>query len=277
VQYLRECRSVLFTSALHPHRFDKAQAGTGADVNLVDCEDSVAAGHKARARSDAAAFFGPPARRRSRLAVRINALTEGDGLADLLAIREWPYAPDLVLVPKVESARDLEIVARVLAGSGVRCIALIETPRGVQRVAEIADGGPHVWALLFGSADFSNGINATTDWEGLAHARSVIVLAARAAGIHAIDTPTFDLADPARLAEDTRRAQRMGFSGKCAIHPSQVPVINAGFSPDAASLRRARQIVAGADANGGDVCVVDGQMVGVPIVESARRTLLEFA
>lgn len=272
----RYCRSILFTCGLRTHQFAKALTA-GADICLVDCEDSVAPGDRGRARERSAQFFVPPRERVAPLAIRINTVADPDGLADLLAVRAWPDPPDIVMVPKVESPRDIEIVRSVLGPrlAGVAVMAIIETARGAVNAAEIATA-PGLAALVFGSADYSMSINSTMAWEPLLGARTQIVQAARAAGIEAVDTAQFDIADMAGLALDARRARDLGFSGKAAIHPHQVPVINEAFSPDEAVLDHARRIVAGAQANGDNICVVDGMMVGTPIVEAARRTLREF-
>jgi len=173
--YARYCRSVLFTSATHRQRFARARA-SGADVCIVDCEDSVSPRDKAQARLDAAGFFPDLRDSASRLGVRINGLCEDDGLADLLAIREWPRWPDIILVPKVESPRDIEIVLGVI--ENVDLIVLVETACGVQNVAAIARAAPQLKALIFGSADYSVSINSTMDWEALYAARAQVVLAA---------------------------------------------------------------------------------------------------
>lgn len=272
--FTRYCRSVLFTSASHPHRFGKA-GSYGADICLVDCEDSVSRDAKEQARHLAATFFPPAAQRTTRLAIRVNALTDEHGLADLLAIRQWRHQPDIILIPKVESPRDIEIV-RAIVGDRIELMALIETARGVQAVTAIARASPALRALVFGSADFAMAINSSRGWEALYPSRAQIVLAARAAGIHAIDTPAFDIDNLESLAGEARRARDMGFSGKVAIHPRQVPVINEAYSPGTEALAHAQRIVTEADANGGNVCVVDGMMVGAPIVAAARRTLAEF-
>lgn len=274
--YSRYCRSILFTCGLQPHRFAKARH-SGADICLVDCEDSVPPHGKARARTAAAEFFVPARERSAPLAVRINAVTDPDGLADLLAVRSWPHPPDLVMVPKVESPRDLEIVRAVLGPkqSDIAVMAIVETARGVLNAPAIARS-PGLTALVFGSADYSMSINSTMAWEPLLAARTQLVQAARAAGIDAVDTPLFDIGDTAGLAAESRRVRDLGFSGKAAIHPSQIPIINEAFSPGADVLERARRIVAGAEANDENICVVDGMMVGAPIIEAARRTLRDF-
>lgn len=276
--YTRYCRSVLFTSANHRHRYAKARV-SGADVCLVDCEDSVSPQDKAQARVTAAEFFADRTEGMGRLGIRINALCDNEGLADLLAIRTWSRRPEIILVPKVESPRDIEIVLNVLGEQSrdLDIFALIETARGIQNVAEIARYSSSLKALIFGSADFSVSINSTMDWEVLYAARAQVVLAARAAGIHAVDTVFIDINDTAGLTREAHQARDMGFSGKVAVHPQQISVINEAFSPDAETIARARRIVKQAEASVGNVCVVDGVMVGIPIVEAARRTLTEFA
>ncbi|MGH3748594.1 MAG: HpcH/HpaI aldolase/citrate lyase family protein [Micromonosporaceae bacterium] len=276
--YTRYCRSILFTSALHGSRFSRAHR-SGADISLVDLEDSVAQQDKEQARRAIAEFFPPPNERIVKLAVRVNAISDSDGFADLLALRSLPYRPDIIMAPKVESPRDIEIVLNVLGDefAQVDVIAVIETVRGVQNAAAIAMASPAMKALIFGSADFSMAVNSTMDWEALYPWRAQIMLAARGAGIHAVDTATFDIADTELLAREARRTRDMGFSGKAAIHPGQVAIINQVFSPDLAALQHARRIVTEAEANKGNICAVDGMMVGVPIVEAARRTLAQFA
>jgi len=244
----------------------------------VDLEDSVSPKFKDEARRKAPDFFALREATGARLALRVNTLCHAEGLLDLLAITSWSHKPDLVMLPKIESARDIEVAASVLDGgcAHVGLMAIVETARGLQNVASIAGASPRLKALVFGSADFSCSINSSMDWDVLAHARAQIVTAARAAGIHAVDTPTFDIHDLQRLFEEATRARDMGFSGKAAVHPRQVAIINDVFSPKPAEIEAARRIVAQWELSQGNICVVDGQMVGVPIVEAARRTLGEF-
>lgn len=275
--FTRYCRSILFTPALFQDRFSRGQH-LGADISLVDLEDSVSPMNKEEARRLAAGFFALRSEGSSRLAIRINGLCDPESLADLTAIRAYAHKPDILMIPKVESPRDIEIVENVLGSSSaqVELIAIVETARALENISAIASASPRLKALIFGSADFAVTLNSTMDWEALYHARAEIVLAARAAGIHAIDTATFDIQDTGRLIEEATRARNMGFSGKAAIHPRQVATLNEIFSPDEASLERSRRIVAQAEASQGNICVVDGMMVGLPIVEAARRTLREF-
>lgn len=271
--FTRYCRSVLCTPATAPDRYASCHRA-GADICLVDLEDSVPAHRKEEARELAVRFFAPT-QGSPRCAIRINAVTEPDGLADLLALRNYPVRPGIVLIPKVESARDVEIVEQVL-GREPELFAVIETPRGVDRLPEIATASHRLRALIFGAADYAAELGVGLDWEPLAHVRAMLVNSARAAGLHVIDSPTFELADLPLVRRESVLAQRLGFSGKIALHPQQVPVLNEMFSPDAEQLAAAGRIVAAAEISGGAVTTVDGTMVGPPFFEASRRLLDEF-
>ncbi|NMO13937.1 CoA ester lyase [Pyxidicoccus fallax] len=277
MRFTRYCRSILFTPALAVDRFARGQQ-SGADISLVDLEDSVAASHKDAARQQAESFFSAPRGSSSRLAVRINAVTRPEGMRDLLALRNYAVKPDAVLVPKVESPRDLEIVEQVLgpACAQVDLLALVETPRGVENVHAIARATPRLKALVFGSADYSFSIGASLSWEPLHYARAQLVSAARGANVQVVDSPLFDMADVEGLRNECRLARSMGFSGKAAVHPRQVDIINEAFSPDENTLRKARKIVKESQARDFNICVVEGTMMGAPFVEAAKRTLEEF-
>lgn len=272
--YTRYCRSMLCTPAIADDRYTSCHR-SGADVCLVDLEDSVPEPRKEEARCKAQAFFtGAPVR----CAIRINALTEADGMRDLLALRRYAVKPAIVLIPKVESRRDVEIVEHVLSPEcpRVELLAVIETPRGLDRLDEIVAASPRLRAVIFGAADYATALGTGLAWEPLSYARAKLVNAARAADIYAIDAPTFDLADLTLLRDDAIRAQVLGFSGKVALHPTHVPVLNDIFSPDAAQLEHARRIVVAAQRSGQGITTVDGSMIGRPFFEASRRLLDEF-
>lgn len=272
----RPARSILFTPALAIDRHPRCRQ-SGADISLVDLEDSVSPRRKEEARRLAPAFFAPPRPSASRLAIRINSLGQADGLADLLAVSRFPHPPDILMLPKVESPRDVEIAVAVLDGSGrrepVEVHAIIETARGVENATAVAAASPRLAALVFGAADFALSIGAERSWDALAYARSRVVTAAHAAGILAVDTAWFDVGDLDGLRDEAARAAAMGFSGKAAIHPHQVAVIHDVFTPSPASVARARRIVEIARQNGDDICVVDGMVAGIPMVAAAERLL----
>jgi len=268
---------MLFTPATAEARYSRCHQA-GADICLVDLEDSVPAAQKEAGRRQAAGFFAAAESlgTLARCAIRVNAVTEATGLADLLAVRDYPAKPGIVVVPKVESARDLEIVEAILGLDcpGLQLIALIETPRALEQLDLIVTCTPRLQALIFGAADYAAVLGIGLDWEPLAYARSRVVNGARAANLCAIDAPYFGLTEPAMLRQESRRARRFGFSGKVALHPNQVPVLNEAFSPEPAELEQARQIVNA--TCGGGVSTVDGSMVGPPFLTTSQRLLDEF-
>jgi citrate lyase beta subunit len=277
MMYTRYCRSVLCTPATSLERYVKCHR-SGADICLVDLEDSVSVRRKEEARRQAAGFFSPMDDTPRRCAVRINSVTEADGLRDLLAIQHYPVKPPIVLVPKVESPRDVEIVEQVLRPScpQVELFAILETPRGVENAAQIARASDRLRALIFGAADYAALLGIDVDWEPLSHVRARLVNGARTADIHVIDSPTFDLADTVLVRREAELAQAMGFSGKIALNPAQVTVINEVFSPSLEQLERAARIVDAAERSADDVTTVDGGMIGRPFFEASRRLLDEF-
>src|SRR6185437_9456805 len=152
--YSRYCRSLLCTPAIADDRFTRCHR-SGADICMVDLEDSVPVPRKSEARRKAAAFFEPAAGQPVRRALRINSLTELDGLRDLIALRDYRPGPSILLIPKVESGRDLEIVERALGPDcpGLELLAIVETPRGFEQLSSIVSSSSRLRAVIFGSAD----------------------------------------------------------------------------------------------------------------------------
>ncbi|MBT2409389.1 CoA ester lyase [Streptomyces sp. ISL-12] len=260
-----------------PSRFPAAH-GSGADVVLVDLEDSVPAAVKPRARQEAAAFFTPSGAAGPVRGVRISSPTTRDGILDLTAIADYPARPDLVLIPKTESARDIEIAAGALDAPGYtpHLYALIETPRALEELPSIARAD-RIAGVVFGTADYATATGCSQGWEALLHARSALVTSAAAAGIHAIDSPFFDLDDLDALRHESERARDLGFAGKCCVHPRQLPVVTEVFTPTSEQIAAARAIVAAAADAGGRIVRVGEQMVGPPMVKAAQALLARAA
>jgi (S)-citramalyl-CoA lyase len=269
---LTRVRSWLFTPATRPDRFDKA-AASGADVSIIDLEDSVAPADKVEARRTALSHLAQPAAGSSGRALRINGLETRFGLADLQAFLESSASPDYLVLPKTESAAHLQILDRLLAEAGkdTRLVALIESAQGLAACEAIAAATPRLEALLFGAADMSADLGAGTAWAPLAYARSRLVAACALAGVLAIDSPFFDVKDHEGLAQETSQAIAQGFAGKAAIHPNQIAPINAALTPRPEEVDRARAILA---ENAKGVGVVQGQMVDEAVARMARRILI---
>ena len=268
---LTRVRSWLFTPATRPERFDKA-AASGADVSIIDLEDSVAPADKAEARRAALAHLARPAADSCQRALRINGLDRRFGLADLQAYLESSACADYLVLPKTESEAHLQIVDRLLAegGKATRLVGMIESARGLKASAAIAAATPRLTALLFGAADMSADLGAGTAWAPLAYARSRLVAACALAGVPAIDAPFFDVKDHEGLTQETSLAVALGFAGKAAIHPSQIAPINAALTPRSEEVAQARAILA-ESAKG--VGVVQGRMVDEAVARKARRIL----
>ncbi|MFF2073156.1 HpcH/HpaI aldolase/citrate lyase family protein [Kitasatospora sp. NPDC058162] len=210
----------------------------GADVALVDLEDSVAADAKDRARRDARAFFaqdaGPCV-----LGIRVNALSTLNGTKDLVAIAAYPRKPDLILLPKTETSRDIALLAAILDTPAYTPIlfALIETPRAVDHLPGIL-AAPRLSGAVFGSADYALELGTHTGWEAMRHARHTIANSCAAAGLIAVDTPYFELDDTVGLSAEAHRAKEIGFHGKGAVHPPPTALHHRGVPPHRRRDRR---------------------------------------
>ncbi|WP_413754813.1 HpcH/HpaI aldolase/citrate lyase family protein [Streptomyces sp. MMBL 11-3] len=253
-------------------RFTTART-CGADVALVDLEDSIAPHLKTSARQSAQAFFTQPATACT-LGVRINALTTTDGIQDLIALTRYTSKPAIVLVPKVESARDVEVTAALLDACGYtpQIYALIETPRAIEELPSIVRA-PRLAGLFFGSADYARLTGCTLDWLPLLYARSRLVACAADASLPALDAPYFHLDDPDGLKTEADHDRALGFYGKGIVHPRQLPVVAAAFRPTDQEIAHARAVVTARHDHDSGIAAVDGHMVGAPLLARARAVL----
>ncbi len=266
-------RSLIFAPGDRPALFPKALA-CGADQLCIELEDGVPR-DKAAARENALEWFAaPPANPGVERLVRINTPRGPEGLRDLLAICEAPTPPPAIMVPKVESPEDVRWLCDVFsdgAHSEICFHIIIETNRALEAAHEIAAASPRIDALAFGAIDMAAELRAPVAWEPLLYARQRLVNAAAGAGVDLLDAPCLDLDDEAALTEETRRARDLGFTGRAAVHPRQVPVINAVFSPDDEAVAYARRALAAAEAAGGGLVVLDGKLIEPPVLRSLRR------
>jgi (S)-citramalyl-CoA lyase len=262
-------KSLLFVPGARPDRFGKALEA-GSTAVIFDLEDSVPEAGKAEARDALAQFLAMPRSGGPARVVRINRLSRDVGRADLAALAG--LAVDAFMLPKVEAAAPLVEADAQLgsAGSSATLIALVESARGVGRIEDVVDGAPErLSALMFGAADYAADLGLKVGGRRADFARDRIVNAAAMRGVASIDSPFFDVADSAALAADCEAAREMGFSGKAAIHPSQIGPINAAFTPSEADRAFAgRVLAAGAD---GAAALLDGKMIDEAIVRWARR------
>lgn len=270
----RNRRSLLFVPAVRPDRVPKALA-TGADAVCIDLEDGVSISAKAAAREAALGLVPEHAARGAEVSLRINDPTQDLGRCDLEALVGAGVRPDAVMIPKVGAPDDVASVAEALSAvdPALPLIIQLETARGIDAACEIGTASPNVAALFFGAIDLAADIGCTVEWDALLMARSRVVLAAALAGVPAIDSPSMDVPALDALREESCRSRRLGFVGKAAIHPTQVAVIQAAYTPAPEEVAWARRIVAAYEANDGGVLLVDGQLIERPVILAAQRTL----
>lgn len=286
---LRDCRSWLFVPGDSPRKLEKCWEAQ-ADAIIVDLEDAVPPENKLSSRSLVLETVkgAQPRRGRTRVFIRMNALDTGLALEDVRAT--FGCRPDGYLIPKVSRPtdivtistllRDLETAAGLEPGATRLVPIVTESPAAVFRLPELCTADPRIGAIVWGTEDLSAAIGARrvkrpdgTMLDVFRTVRSLALLAGAAAGIGIIDTPVVELSALDRLREESREAAWMGFTGKLAIHPSQVVPINEAFTPDAEEIARARALVAAAREAGGAAFRHEGKMVDVPHVKAAERLL----
>jgi citrate lyase subunit beta/citryl-CoA lyase len=261
--------TLLYVPGDRPDRVAKAIA-SDADTVIVDLEDAVPVAAKPRARETVRELLAAPPDRP--VQVRVNDVRTSEGAADLGLLRD---APVEVRVPKVESPSDVLAVVSALPRTRLHC--LIESALGLERAYEIASAHPAVASVGLGEADLAVSLGVDSE-EGLSFARSRVVVAAAAAGL---PPPTqsahLDLHDLAGLRESCLRGRRLGFAGRAAIHPRQLPVIRDAYRPSAGEVDRARSLLAQVAGRGaaevGAVRLADGRFVDAAVVRAAERTV----
>jgi len=277
----RPRRSLIFAPGLKPEMFAKA-LGAGADIVCVDIEDAVAPAHKAEARAKTFALFADkPETGAVEAVVRINPMSTADGLRDALAVVEAAVPPPSLMMTKVRTADEVRRLDGLLAEAHppeaqpqVRLQVIIETNEGLENAYAIAQASPRIDALLFGGYDMAAELRVEPLWEPLAYARARVAHAAAGAGLDLLDAPNLDLEDMDALAEAARQARAVGYTGKAAIHPKQIPAINQAFSPSADEVAAARRIVEAFEKDGGTgLLVVDGKLIEAPVLRAMQRTL----
>jgi citrate lyase subunit beta/citryl-CoA lyase len=285
-------RSLLFVPADSERKMAKA-IGSGADAVILDLEDAIAIDGKARAREMARAFLQSTLAARSshspKLYVRINPISSPFWQDDLAALEG--ALPDGIMQPKARNGDDVHQLSVALGHaeekSGVkdgatRIITLVtEVAVSVLQLPTYIGSSTRLDGLTWGAEDLSADIGAKANREPdgtftspYRLARDLTLIIATAAQVPAIDTVYIDFRNAAGLALEASIAARDGFTGKLAIHPDQVPIINEAFTPSAAEIERARAIVAAFEAAGGAGTVgFGGTMLDRPHLEIARRTL----
>ncbi len=276
--HARPYRSVLYIPGSKERALEKAKT-LAVDAIIFDLEDAVAVDEKANARALLAQTLTAGGYGARMQIVRINGLDTEWGQADLDAIAE--VGPEAILLPKVGSAEIVTTVAEKLntvpACAETKIWAMMETPEGILNAAEIARA-PRMGGFVMGTNDLAKelGTRFRADREPLLTSLQLCLLAARAAGIVAVDGVYNAFKDEDGLKIECDQGRDMGFDGKTLIHPAQVAIANAAFAPSDDEIDLARRQIAAfeeAEAQGLGVAVVDGKIVENLHIETARQTL----
>lgn len=291
-------RSELAVPACNDNMFDKG-ARCGADLVFLDLEDATPAGVKVESRAKVVAALNDIDWGRTARAIRINGLDTQwchDDIVDV--VTKAGENLDTIIIPKARRARDVwwvdvlltQLEVKLGRDKAIRLEVLIEEVEGLANAEEIAAASPRLDALIFGVGDFSLSQGARVDTnfvplgeypgEFWAYARNKVIVAARIAGIDAIDAPYPDYRDLSGYERDARRASLLGYTGKWAIHPDQVPVANEVYAPTSDEIARAEANVAAyreAEAKGRGAVGVNGVLVDAAHVKQAEQTLARAA
>jgi citrate lyase subunit beta/citryl-CoA lyase len=274
-------------------------AGFDVEWLIPDLEDSVPAAEKTEARAIVAQHIPVLAAAGKHLVPRVNSLASGLAEEDIAAV----VSPQIVgiSIGKISTTQDvaaleaLLAVAEEKAGITVGHTAIapwLETAEAVINAYQICKSSRRILWTAFGAEDFSAdmGISRAVDQTadeagsgpagvvepGLAYPRSAVAVAARAAGVHALDTPFTQFRDPEGLRADTMLAKSLGYKGKLAIHPAQVEVIESVFMPTEAEIERARKVLdvaVEAEVDGRGSVSLDGEMIDMPVILRAQNVL----
>jgi len=276
-------RAMMFMPGNNPAMLQNAGL-YGADTVIFDLEDAVAISEKDSARHlvhNAIKYLHYPCE----VAIRINHIQTPYGLEDLKVV--LPAKPDLIRLPKAESPADIVQIDHIITeaenqygftAGAIKMMAAIETAKGLMNAYQIASASTRMVALAIGGEDFVADLKTSRTKGGmeLFVARSQLLLAARAAGIQAIDSVYTDINDEENFIKETTFIKELGFDGKSVINPRQVHLVQQIFTPTEKEIKHAERVLAAyqdaLERNSG-VIALDGKMIDTPIVVRAERIL----
>lgn len=280
-------RTMLYLPGNNPNMLVRGHL-FGSDGIIMDLEDAVALSEKDAARTMVSKFLRRGDFGRAEVTVRINGADTEFWKKDLAAI--VPYKRlDGIRLPKADSpqtVRDVdEELSRLeekygIAPGHIKLFCILETAYGIWHAYDVAKASPRVTAILPGGEDLVADLktNRTPEGTELEWSRRMIVIAARAAGVDAIDLMFPRVTDDEGLRKDAQFSKDLGFDGKSVIHPNQIPIIHEIFTPTEKEIEKAQRIIAAAEdaaARGLGAVSLDGRMIDVPVVKRAHYTLVK--
>ncbi|MBK67792.1 MAG: hypothetical protein CMP22_06640 [Rickettsiales bacterium] len=280
-------RSLLFVPGNRSDMLEKASTAN-TDILVPDMEDSVPDNEKSNARSLISEKLSTLSGKNQSIVPRVNALDTGLIFDDISAVvSSKTYG---ISVGKIESSWDIKEISKILSqieseksveDGKTKIIAWIESASAIVNVSSIASASSRMLGIAFGGEDYTNdmGIQRSDTGIEILYPRSVVAIAAKAAGITAIDTPYVNFRDNDGLEQEIKSVLPLGFKAKFAIHPGQLESINNLFSPSQEAIEYAKKVIEvfeEAEKNGSGATSLDGKMIDVPVVKRARN-LLELA
>ncbi|GAA5056692.1 HpcH/HpaI aldolase/citrate lyase family protein [Nocardia callitridis] len=276
MSYSPRRRTVLIAPGSDERKARKALAST-ADEVVLDLEDAVT--DKDRARELVRRILSETGRDHGVVSVRVNGLSTPWAKDDLATCTELPALASVVL-PKTESAQDMIQADHALAGTDIGLQALIETPLGVRNIDEIAAATARLESVIIGYADLGAALGRARSappqhWLAI---QDRVLIAARAAGIAAIDGPHLAITADGRFRQACEWTAALGFDGKWVIHPTQIDIATTTFTPSDSAVHEAKRVLAAldeAEAHGNGATQLDGQMLDEAVAVAARRVLVQ--
>ncbi len=287
-------RTLLFVPGNQPRMLEKS-AGFSAQWLIPDLEDSVPQAEKTLARDIVAEHIPLLATASKFIVPRVNSLSSGLAENDIAAVASKEIIG--ISIGKISTVDDVNIIDQMLQAAEknadipighITILPLIETAKGVINAYEICQASDRIRWVAFGAEDFSAdmSISRTVDntepvsgieaEPGLTYPRSAVAIAARATGVHALDTPYTRFRDPDGLKQEASLAKAIGYKGKLSIHPVQVETIESIFKPSSSEIERARRVLdiaSEAETAGRGSASLDGEMIDMPVILRARNVL----
>lgn len=262
-------RSILFVPGNRPERFEKA-AAAGADLVCIDLEDAVGLSDKDAARDSALSWLAKTDH--TNIGLRINGVETPAGEADVAALRTSGLTLPFIMIPKVAHKGQLSNMDDSLPEELGAFCPIIESAEGLLNAADIMRV-ERASLALFGAVDFSADIGCDLSWDALLHARSHLAVCAAATGTTLFDVPHIDVRNLDDCEATTRQAKALGLHARAAIHPAQIARIHAAYAPTSEETARAERLIAAYQKAGGDVALLDGQLIETPLLRQAERVL----
>ena len=255
--------------------FSKA-INSGVDIVCLELEDGIAPTDKNLAREKALNIINTQKfNHKVEVLIRVNSIRESCGLLDIAALLDSKNQPDGLLVPKIKSPEELIILDNLFSEKklNTKLHAIIETNLGLEKANDIAASSDRIESLFFGAVDMSAELRCQNSWENLLYARSKVVHAAASKQLDVIDVPFLDLNNMKNMQEEASKSKSLGFTGKGAIHPKQIKILNKVFTPSLKEVNKAKKIIKLFENSSTGLIVYDGKLIEKPVLREMYRVI----